>query len=152
MEDGDFRLFESAVMCVYIASKNPEAGLVPTDGTRERALHDQWVSFVISDLDQPLGRITKHTFGYPEGKRSGADIELAREDFKSLALALEDRLPGPYLVGDRFTVADIVLCYSLRWSTMKGLMGEDLLDGTPGLRAYLERHMQRPSFPAELYG
>jgi glutathione S-transferase len=144
--DGDLTLFESAAICTYLADKHAEKGLIPTVGTRERAIYDQWVSFAISELEQPLWRITRHKYGYPEPKRSQTDIELAKEDFHSTARTFEP-LVKEHLVGDRFTVADIMVTYVLKWAEMFGLMGEHA-----GLRAYMEKHAARPAFPKELYG
>lgn len=144
--DGDLKLFESAAICTYLADKYAESGLAPNAGTVERALYDQWVSFVISDLEQPLWRITRHKYLYPEAQRSAADIALAREDFKRLAAVVESQI-GNYLVGNRFTVADVMMAYTLKWAT-----SEDLLAGLPKLKKYLDRHTARPSFPARFFG
>lgn len=146
LTDGDFTLFESAAICTYLADKHPEKGLIPAAGTRERAVHDQWVSFAISELEQPLWRITRHSFAYPEAKRSVADIELAREDFHRTASTFEP-LVKEHMVGDRFSVADIMVVYALQWANLFQLMGEH-----PGLVAYMERHAARPAFPTQLYG
>jgi glutathione S-transferase len=150
LEDGDFRLFESAAICNYLAEKNPAAGLLPATGTRERALHDQWVSFVISDLEQPLWRVTKHRIAYPEARRSEADIALAKDEWKRFADVLEPLITD-HLVGERFTVADIMMAYTLRWATAARLHGENLLARYPRLTAYLARHEARPAFPRELF-
>ncbi len=147
LEDGDFKLFESMAICNYLGDKFPEKGLVPKPATRERALHDQWMSFVVTELEQPLWRITRHTIAYPEPKRSAADIELAREDYQHLCKRLEP-LIGDYLVGDRFSVADIAMTYTLRWALFRT---PNVYDEFPRLRAYLDRHMARPAFPRDLY-
>lgn len=145
LTDGDLTLFESAAICTYLADKHPEKGLIPAVGTRERALHDQWVSFAISELEQPLWRITRHSFAYPEAKRSPAEIALAREDFQKTASTFEP-LVNEVLVGSQFTVADILVTYALKWADMFGLLGEH-----KGLTAYMGRQMARPAFPATLY-
>jgi glutathione S-transferase len=150
MEDGDFKLFESTAICNYLADKHPDKGLIPKAGTRERAHYDQWMSFVLSELEQPLWRITRHTFGLPEPKRSAADITLAREDFAFLCKRLEPLL-GEYVVGERFSVADIAMTYTLKWAVLPIFGGEKSLDEFPRLRAYMDRQMARPAFPRELY-
>ncbi len=145
--DGDFTLLESAAICTYLADKHPEKGLAPKPGTRDRAMHDQWVSFAISELEQPLWRITKHSFGYPAEKRSTAEIALAQEDFHKTATTFEPYVKGDHLVGGVFSTADIITVYALKWADMFGLLGEHV-----GLKAYLDKHMARPTFPHELYG
>lgn len=144
--DGDLTLVESAAICTYLADKHPERGLIPVAGTRERALHDQWVSFGITELEQPLWRIARNTFVYPEAERQPSDVARAKADFHVTASTFEPML-GEYVVGDHFTVADIVVTYSLRWASMVGLLG----DQHPGLQRYMERQVARPAFPSSLY-
>ena len=143
--DGDVTLLESAAICNYLADKYPEKGLAPKPGTVERARYDQWISFVISDLEQPLWRIIRHKFLYPAAQRSLADIELAKADFRRMAATLEVQI-SDHLVGDRFSVADIVMAYTLKWATW-----DQLLDGYPKLQAYMEHHTARPTFPRQFF-
>ena len=144
--DGDFTVFESSAISTYLADKYPEKKLSPKSATRDRALYDQWISLASSDLEQPLWRIAKHSFLYPVEKRSAADKELAREDFLKEVSVLEEQIT-PYLVGGVFTVADIVMAYTLNWAN-----GYKLLEGFPKVKAYLATHSGRASFPSELYG
>ena len=41
-------LFESAAICTHLADLHSDKGLIPPAGTRQRALHEQWVSFCLS--------------------------------------------------------------------------------------------------------
>lgn len=143
--DGDITLYESAAICTYLGDKFIEKNLIPMGRTRDRALHDQWVCFVISDLEQPLWRIARHTFLYPESQRSPADIALAKTDFLSLAAVVETKIED-YLVGGKFSVADILMSYTLHWASRY-----KLLDEMPKLSAYVKTHTSRPAFPAKLY-
>ncbi|TNF29312.1 MAG: glutathione S-transferase family protein [Deltaproteobacteria bacterium] len=145
--DGDLTLFESCAICLYLGDKHPESDLVPRPGTAERALHDQWLFFCATELEQPLWRIRRHTVLYPEDKRVPAEVPVARADFEDAARVLASHLDGrDHLVGDRFTAADIVATYTLWWASVT----PGLLDGWPGLVAYLQRHLARPSCPEEL--
>lgn len=149
LEDGELRLFESTAICNYLAEKFPEKKLIPPSGTVQRAYYDQWMSFITCELEQPLWRMTKHSFIYPEARRSAAEIELAEEDFQKVARTLEKILPAAFLLSE-FTVADIAMTYTLRWALLP-IMPAGLLDHTPALRTYLERQMHRAAFPHELY-
>jgi glutathione S-transferase len=151
LEDGAFRLFESSAICSYLVDAHPNKGLAPTAGTRERAIVDQWISFAVTELEQPLWRIAKNRFVYPEASRLPADIALARDDFHAVATTLEQKMHGDCLVSDQFTLADVTLTYTLRWASNVRLVGVDLLAQHPRLQAYVERHTSRPSFPRELY-
>lgn len=143
--DGDLTLFESSAICIYLADKYPDKNLIPRVGTPERAKHEQWVSFAITELEQPLWRIHRHKMIYPEARRIPAEIEVAKDDFRATARAFEP-LVGEFMVGDRFTVADIMVSYALKWST-----GYGLLEDSPRLTAYLQRHLARPAFPSNLF-
>ncbi len=143
LQDGDLTLVESAAICLHLAEKAPEKGLIPAVGTPERALFYQWVFTTVTDLEQPIWRATKHSMLYPEAKRLAADIELARAEFNKMAKVAEGMVGARhFVVGDQFTVADILLAYTLDWSSVFGWLEE-----FPGLKAYAERHYQRPSAP-----
>jgi len=143
--DGDLVLTESVAIVLYLAEKYPEKGLLPTDLT-ERAQVNRWLLFAATELEQPLWRISRHTALYPEDKRLPGDVALARQEFKEMAAVLEKHLQGrQFVVGDRATVADFVMAYTLDWG------GEaQLLDGFPVLRGYMERMYARPKAPQRI--
>jgi len=63
-----------------------------------------------------------------------------------MAAVLEKHLQGrQFVVGDRATVADFVMAYTLDWG------GEaQLLDEFPVLRGYMERMYARPKAPQRI--
>jgi len=143
--DGDTVIPESAAIVMYLADKYPEKNLLPSD-LKERAEAYRWVMFAVTELEQPLWRITKHTQLYPEDKRIPADIVLAKEEFLAMAAVLDRRLEGrQFIVGDRVTIADCVTAYLIDWADLLAL-----LDGLPHLRAYLERMYARPTAPQRI--
>src|SRR5215469_8338723 len=91
--DGDRVIPESAAIVLYLADKYPEKALLPAD-LDERAQAYRWTLFAVTELEQPLWRITRHSFLYPPEKRSPAEIELAREDFRTMAAVLDRHLEG----------------------------------------------------------
>ncbi|MDC0677564.1 glutathione S-transferase family protein [Sorangium atrum] len=137
--DGDLVLTESVAIVLYLAEKYPEKGLLPTD-PRERAKVNQWLLFAATELEQPLWRIARNKFLYPEDKRQPGDIPVACEDFKAMADVLEKHMDQrQFVVGDSVTVADLVMAYTLDWANEI-----HLLDGFPQLRAYMDRMYARP--------
>ncbi len=138
--DGERVLNESVAICVYLAEKYPHGGLMPTEfGARSEV--NRWLWFTVTELEQPLWRMARHTLLYPEERRSPADVALAREDFAPMAAVVEQHLDGrQFGAGESFTVADIVLAYTLDWASE-----EDLLGPLPRSRAYLERMYARPN-------
>ncbi|WP_437902771.1 glutathione S-transferase family protein [Sorangium sp. So ce327] len=137
--DGDLVLTESVAIVLYLAEKYPEKGLLPAD-PRERAKVNQWLLFAATELEQPLWRIARHKFLYPEDKRQPGDIPVAREDFKAMAAVLEKHMDQrQFVVGDRLTVADLVMAYTLDWASEADLLGD-----FPQLRTYIDRMYARP--------
>ena len=47
-------VFESAALVLHLADRHPEAGLIATPGSHERALQYQWAFFAMTELDSPL--------------------------------------------------------------------------------------------------
>jgi glutathione S-transferase len=143
--DGDSVITESAAIVLYLAEKFPEKGLLPKD-IKQRAQVYRWVMFAVTELEQPLWRIAKHTFILPEERRLPQDVALAREDFTAMARVLERQLQErEFIVGDRLTAADCVTAYLTDWANENRL-----LDGFPNLRAYLDRMYARPAAPQRI--
>ena len=137
--DGDLVLSESVAIVKYLAEKYPDRGLVPTS-LRDRAEVDRWLLFTATELEQPLWRISRHSFVYPVADRIPADVPLASREFKEMATIPEQHLQHrQFVVGDHATVADFVLAYTLDWANEIGLLGD-----CPNLRAYIERMYSRP--------
>jgi glutathione S-transferase len=143
--DGDFVLAESVAIVLYLAEKYPEKGLLPAE-PRARAQVHQWLLFTATELEQPLWRIARHTSLYPKEKRIPGEVPIASQDFKDMAVVMEEHMRGrPFLVGERATVADFVAAYTLDWANEVRL-----LDASPTLRAYMEQMYARPNAPPRI--
>src|SRR4029077_17814799 len=57
-EDGG-PVFESAALCLHLADRHPEAGLIGKLGSYERALQYQWCFFAMTELEAPLVEIAR---------------------------------------------------------------------------------------------
>jgi len=138
--DGE-ALFEAAAICTYLADLVPEKGLIAPSGTRERALHMQWVSFNLSELEAYVWSNARNTFVLPEEQRITALFEQNNAAFVHAARVLDQVLAdSDYLVANRFSVADILVGFTLNWGNMTGL-----LEQTPNLQRYIGRLKQRPA-------
>ena len=143
--DGDLVLTESVAIALYLADKYPAKGLAPTD-LELRAQLNRWLLFTVTELEQPLWRIRRHTHIYPEGSRLPGDVALAREEFTAMASVIDAHLRGkPFVITNSVTIADFVLAYTLDWASM-----ENLLDEFPQLHAYMERMYSRPHAPMRI--
>jgi glutathione S-transferase len=143
--DGDIVIPESAAIVLYLADKYREKRLLPAS-VQERAQVYRWVMFAVTELEQPLWRISKHTALYPEDKRLPADIVLAKEEFLAMAAILDSHLEGRrFIVGDSVTVADCVTAYLVDWANEF-----HLIDDFGQLQAYLQRMYARPKAPQHI--
>lgn len=133
-------LFEAAAICTHLADLVPEKGLIAPSGTRQRALHEQWVSFALSELEAFLWSNAKNTFVLPEELRITALFEQNNRAFVSAAKVLDKVLgESDFLIDNQFSVTDILVGFVINWGNMVGL-----LEKTPNLQKYLARLKERP--------
>jgi len=132
-ENGE-TLTENAAVLQYIADLKPELGLAPPAGHTDRYRLQEWLSFVGNEIHKAF---LFPTFWYKDDAAKAA----ARERIgKSVTIAADHLAQRPYLVGDRFTVADGYLAWSL---LLLGRGGVDV--GTwPSLTGFLARMHARP--------
>ena len=132
--DGEY-IFESAAICLHIADSYPNAGLIPSPGTQERGLVYQWSLFAITEIQAKLIQSWMSRESDPQGS------ETAKESLLEAAAVLEKALDGhDYLVGNRFTVADVLVSAAL--GAVRRL---DVAKLPPGLNAYLDAIDARPA-------
>ncbi len=134
-------LFEAAAICTYLADLVPEKGLIAPSGTRERALHMQWVSFALTELEAYVWSNARNTFVLPEEQRVTALFEQNNKAFVHAAKVLDKFLASAdYLVGNKFSVTDILVGFTIDWGNLAGL-----LERTPNLQKYLKRLKEKPA-------
>jgi len=139
MQDGDLLLTESAAILTYLGDKFPEQGLVPTAGTAERGVFEQWSYFTLSELEQPLWTMGKHRFALPEEYRVPQIMKTAEWEFQRALAILEKGLGDrQFILGDNFSAADILLGHTLIW----GINFKQAVDAH-NLTRYVERLRQR---------
>jgi glutathione S-transferase len=141
LDDGTM-MFESAAICMQLADLHPESGLIPPVGSSARALVYQWVMFGMTELEAWLYRwIADTRDGVSDSPGAGRFAEAA----EAIAAALEGKT---WLLGDQFTVADIVCVGVLGSAAVRSL-----LEPWPILSEYVERGEARPAHVAAVaYG
>ena len=135
LEDGDVRIFESGAIQQYVLDRYGEDRLRPPTASAARALHDQWCWFAEATLSRPLGlhRVLRGGDGLSQD---------ALDKFAVAMDAVEEQLAtGPYILGDEFCAADIMLGYSLAYAGRH-------LDGYPRSARYLANLQTRPAYIA----
>ena len=140
LQDGDLLLFESLAINLYLARRYG-GPLAPAD-LREESLAMQWTIWVLTEIEKPLLLTAANLFLFAENERSAEEVtaitrKLGRP-FKVLDAHLRER---PYLLGDRFTVADLNVTSVM---TLAPLSDMDL-GGWPALNAWLMQCLERPA-------
>ncbi len=134
LDDGTI-MFESAAICLQLADLHPDAGLIGPLGSAERALAYQWVLFGMTELEAPLYRWIREA-------AEGSGEPPSRERFSEAASAVAATVgTRDWLLGDSFTVADVICASVLGSAHSRGLLAD-----WPGLQAYVERCESRPAF------
>jgi glutathione S-transferase len=137
--DGDRTITESVAIALYLGEKYPDRQLMPTDAGARAELF-RWLLFAATELEQPLWRIARNTRLYPESDRQSSDVAIASREFKEMAAILERHMTSrKFVLGDRVSVVDFVMAYTLDWGTVVELLGE-----CPHLLTYVDRMYARP--------
>jgi len=135
LKHGDAVVTESAAICLYLADAFPNANLSVPIGDPRRGPFLKWLFFGPSVIEPAiLDRAYKRAEEAPRAALGYGDFETVMD---VVAKAVE---PGPYILGDRFTAADVVIGSGLRWGMMFKLIPE-----RPEFRAYADRLAQRPA-------
>ena len=119
---------EQGAVYAYLADLYPEAGITPAIGDPLRGPYLRWLFFYGSSfepalVDRSMKREPAPASTTPYG------------DYETMLKTLTDQLAaGPFLLGERFTAADVLWGTALRWTTMFKLVPE-----TPVITGYVGR-------------
>ena len=132
-------LTEGPAIVQYLADRAPEKGLAPPPGSFERVRLQEWLTFIGTELHKSFSPLFRPG---PDETKNAARARL-EEWFAWLDPQLTAR---PFLLGDRFSVADVYLFVVLGWSDYVKLS----LERWPGLVSYRSRIASRPAVQAAL--
>ena len=136
LKHGDVVVTESAAICLYLADAFPQAGLTVPIGDPRRGVFLKWLFFGPSCLEPAMtDRAFKRAEAPPRAALGYGDYETT---MGAVAKAVE---PGPYLLGEQFSAADVVIGSTLRWGMLFKIVPE-----RPEFLAYTGRLTERPAF------
>jgi len=148
LQDGDFKIAESPAIAAYLSNTygTPETALIPSD-PREQASWLEWCFYVATELDATSLYVMrrhgdlKHIYG-----EAPVALESAASYFATQLRHAEQALQDgrPFLVGERFTTADILLTTCLTWAVSYRV------PVTAACLAYMERIISRPAYHASV--
>lgn len=137
--DGDFVLFESLAITMYLAKKHSLGRLYP-GALEDEARTWQWSLWALTEVDRGVNIWSLHAVRLPPDERDAAKraeaLKVVAAPFKVLDAAVADR---PYLLGEDFTVADLNVAAVISRAI------EMDLSAVPNLKAWLLRCLERPA-------
>ncbi|SDR37002.1 glutathione S-transferase [Rhizobiales bacterium GAS113] len=131
---GEALITEQVAIFIYLADLFPEAKLAPPIGDPLRGPYLRWLVFYGSCFEPALvDRSLK--------REPGPASTMPYGDFDTMFNTLVEQLGrGPYLLGERFTAADVLWGGALTWMSMWKLIPD-----VPVIAAYVERNRSRPA-------
>jgi glutathione S-transferase len=142
IDDDGFIVAETGAIVIYVAEK---AGLLIPADLKGRSRVTQWCCTALSTIEPTVLQIQVIDGGGEEATgalRRPALVDSAGQKFA----VLDKRLSGqPYLAGDEFTVADIMMTTVLR-----EIRKTDLIARFPALKDYFDRCQGRPAWQRTL--
>jgi glutathione S-transferase len=132
---------EGAAICLYLADAFPKSGLAPALDDPKRGTYLRWLVFGVSCVEPA---VIDKLFARPQ-VRPGA---LGYGTYDDMIAALEKALtPGPFILGERFSAADVYVGSQLEYAIMtKGI------ESRPVFEQYIARWATRPARQRALGG
>ena len=128
-------LTEAAALLLFVADSQPQAGLAPAHGTMERHRLQEWIAFIASEIHKGFGPLWNPAT--PDAVKAATKERLAAR------FALLDEALGkqPFLLGEKFTIADAYLFTVVNWTNFHAID----ISSFPNLQAFQARVASRPS-------
>ncbi|HXC12125.1 MAG TPA: glutathione S-transferase family protein [Stellaceae bacterium] len=134
LRHGDAIITEQVAVYLYLADLFPKAGLAPQIGDPLRGPYLRWMVFYAACFEPAVvDRAAKHEPA-PQTMSPYGDYDTM------LNTVVAELTNGPYLLGERFTAADVLWGTALGWTTMFGLVPK-----LPEITAYVNRVGSRPA-------
>jgi len=135
LKHNDVVITESAAICTYLADAFPKAKLNVPIGDPRRGVYLKWMFFGPSCVEPAV--IDRAAPRKEEARRA----MLGYGDFDTVMNVLANAVtPGPFLMGEQFTAADVVIGSGLRWGTIFKLIPE-----RKEFTDYIARFVDRPA-------
>ena len=139
LKEGDDTITDSVAICQYLADKH--AALTFPAGTIARAHQDSFTQFCVDEIEGSLWQAAKHTFVLPKEMRIAEAKIGCKHDFDRALQSLDLRLGDkPNVMGDTFTVPDLLLGHCALWAKR---MGWNVPEGR--VADYFARALGRPA-------
>ena len=133
---GDTVVTECAAICAYLADAFPLAGLAPAPTSRLRGPYYRWLFFAAGPIE---AAVSNKAFGLevPPDRARAIGYGTYTDVMDTLEQAVSQ---GPYLLGDRFSAADVYVGSQILWGLQFGT-----IEKRPAFEAYGTRLAGRPA-------
>ena len=142
MNDDGLILFESNVICRYLASKHARSDLLPID-LANRFSVERWMDWGSISISQGMTPLFWQLVRTPEEKRNPATIASALVESERCMRIINDQVAKQgYMHGEHFTLADVPsAAFVHRWLRLP-------IDhaALPALEDYYQRMLKRPAY------
>src|SRR5271167_432542 len=139
LEDEGVVVWESMAINLYLAEKYGKNSLWPSDPAGRAAAY-QWSFWAMTEVEPPLLTVLRNRALLPADQRDEKAAQAAVEELKTPMNVLEGSLKGrEYLLGDKFTIADLNVAAVMSWAPMMKLD----LSSTPAVAAWLQKCLGR---------
>ena len=127
---------ECGAICAYLADAFPDAGLAPPSGDPLRGPYYRWLFFGAGPVE---AAVSNKALGLvvPQGREGMIGYGRLGDVLTTLERAVSE---GDYLIGDRFTAADVYLGAQIGWGMQLGSM-----EKRPAFERYWQRIAARPA-------
>ncbi len=113
---GGVAVTEAAAICCYLADAFPAAGLAPAIGDPQRGPYLRWLFFAPSCIEPAMNDKAFKRDPAPSSTIGYGDYETVMNTVAEVVSQ------GEYLLGDRFSAADVALGSTLRYGMMFGII------------------------------
>jgi glutathione S-transferase len=143
IDDDGLILHESLAINLYLAKKH--GGPLAPATLAEEGLVAMWTVWSVTEVEPHSILVLYHRVAKPVAERDPKIADAAVQALRAPFAVLDKELAGKdYLVGNRFTVADIAVAECVRYAQA----APELIKDTPHLAAWLARCQGRPAFKA----
>jgi glutathione S-transferase len=144
--DGELVLWETAAICLHLLDRYPEPLQTPAPGTAPRAQLYKWLAWLSATLQPEL-----MVSAYPErwSSRATAEVAASAERHIDEMFDLAEAALDPYLLGSRFSAADLYFLMLCRWSRKLQKPASSRPKTARLVAELLERPAVRATFEAE---
>ena len=142
LDDG-FAIHDSSAILTYLADKHGKLTAQP--GTIERARQDALLHQILDEFDAVLWTVTRKSLGLKSRPDYQELSGVFKGEFKNNVARLFNQIGGPFLMGDRIVVPDIVLGHCGGWAYVAQFPNQ-----SEKFNAYLKRLRSRPAYKMAL--